>query len=341
MRVIVTGGAGYIGSHTVRELARAGWDVVVIDNLVYGHRAAIIDPEVTLLEGSLDDQKILDQAFSKPVDVVVHFAAYAYVGESVTEPLKYYQNNLAAPLTLLARMKAENCTRFVFSSTCATYGIPEEMPIVETLAQNPINPYGQSKLMLEKVLQDCETAWGLKSVFLRYFNAAGSSSDGKIGEDHNPETHLIPLVIAAGMGKRKDIKIFGSDYPTPDGTCVRDYIHVEDLASAHSKAITYLSDGGDTIAVNLGTGIPVSVNELIQTFEKVTGLKVPVQYTDRRPGDPPELLADPSRAKEVLGWQAVNSDISNILESAYRWFSQPHGGKYESNSPQKTTDVEK
>jgi len=328
MRVIVTGGAGYIGSHTVRELAAAGWDVVVIDNLVYGHRGAIINDKVTLLEGSIDDPAILDQAFAKPVEVVVHFAAYAYVGESVTEPLKYYQNNLAAPLALLTRMKQENCTRFVFSSTCATYGIPEQIPIVETESQQPINPYGQSKLMLEKVLLDCEHAWGLKSVFLRYFNAAGSSSDGKIGEDHDPETHLIPLVIAAAMGKRDHISIFGSDYPTPDGTCVRDYIHVEDLATAHTKAITYLENGGATTAVNLGTGVPVSVKELIEEFEKVSGLTVPVQSADRRAGDPPELLADPSLAKETLGWQAEKSDISNILRTAYAWFSQPHGGKY-------------
>ncbi|YCM42415.1 UDP-glucose 4-epimerase GalE [Verrucomicrobiaceae bacterium 227] len=326
MRVIVTGGAGYIGSHTVRELVRAGWDVVVIDNLVFGHRSAIVDDGVTLLEGDLDDPDILDRAFSQPVDIVVHFAAYAYVGESVVEPLKYYENNLAAPLSLLARMKKENCQRFVFSSTCATYGIPEEIPIKETSAQNPINPYGQSKLMLEKVLVDCEAAWGLKSVFLRYFNAAGCSLDGAIGEDHDPETHLIPLVIAAAMGRRENIQIFGSDYDTPDGTCVRDYIHVEDLASAHSKAISYLLDGGSTVAVNLGTGVAVSVMEIVKEVERVTGLKVPVQYAARRPGDPPVLLADPSLAEELLGWKAVNSDLAKILESAYSWFSRPHGG---------------
>ncbi|MDB4451901.1 UDP-glucose 4-epimerase GalE [Akkermansiaceae bacterium] len=329
MRVIVTGGAGYIGSHTVRELARASWDVVVIDNMVYGHRDAIVDEVVTLLEGSLDDPAILDQAFSSPVDVVVHFAAYAYVGESVTDPLKYYQNNLGAPLALLARMQKENCTRFVFSSTCATYGVPDVIPIVESEPQEPINPYGQSKLMLEKVLADCDHAWGLKSVFLRYFNAAGCSADGMIGEDHDPETHLIPLVIAAALGRRAEIQIFGTDYPTPDGTCVRDYIHVEDLASAHTKAISYLQHEGATVAVNLGTGIPISVREIVKQVEAVTGLVVPVKYADRRAGDPPELLADPSLAKEVLGWEATHSDIENILKTSFTWFSQAHEGKYQ------------
>ncbi|MDA7684075.1 UDP-glucose 4-epimerase GalE [Akkermansiaceae bacterium] len=328
MRILVTGGAGYIGSHTVRELVSQGWEVVVIDNLVYGHREAIVDPSVVLLEGSLDDPKILDQAFAKKVDIVVHFAAYAYVGESVEDPLKYYQNNLAAPIALLSRMQHENCKQFVFSSTCATYGIPETCPIDESFPQEPINPYGESKLMLEKVLRDCETAWGLRSIFLRYFNAAGCSLDGVIGEDHDPETHLIPLVIAAALGKRKSIKVFGSDYPTPDGTCVRDYIHVLDLASAHSKAISYLTNGGVTTAVNLGTGVPISVKEIIAGVEKVTGKKVPVEQVDRRAGDPPELLADPSRANELLGWQPRHSDLKTILESAYQWSSSPRNGSY-------------
>ncbi|MDA7629363.1 UDP-glucose 4-epimerase GalE [Akkermansiaceae bacterium] len=328
MRILVTGGAGYIGSHTVRELVSQGWEVVVIDNLVYGHREAIVDPSVVLLEGSLDEPKILDQAFAEKVDVVVHFAAYTYVGESVEDPLKYYQNNLAAPIALLSRMQQEDCKQFVFSSTCATYGLPKACPIDETFPQEPINPYGESKLMLEKVLRDCESAWGLRSIFLRYFNASGAALDGLIGEDHDPETHLIPLVIAAALGRRDSIKVFGSDYPTPDGTCIRDYIHVLDLASAHSKAITYLTNGGTTDAVNLGTGIPISVKEIISGVEKVTGKTVPVEFTDRRAGDPPELFADPSKAFELLSWKPKHSDLETILKSAYEWCSNSRNGTY-------------
>lgn len=327
--VLVTGGAGYIGSHTVRLLASQGRKVVVLDNLVYGHRDAIVDPEVELVIGAVGDKALLQELFARHrFGAVVHFAAYAYVGESVTDPLKYYRNNTAEPLTLLEVMQEHGCKNFVFSSTCATYGVPASIPISEKNPQEPINPYGRSKLMLEWILADCDRAWGLKSACLRYFNASGSSEDGLIGEDHNPETHLIPRVLMAVTGEISHVDVFGTDYPTPDGTGVRDYIHVADLATAHSKALDHLGAGGESVQCNLGTGVGVSVNEIIAAVEEVTGKKVPVQYGPRRAGDPPELLADPRLAEEVLGWVARHRDVRDMVRSAWTWINGTRGGRY-------------
>jgi UDP-glucose-4-epimerase GalE len=327
--VLVTGGAGYIGSHTVRLLASQGRKVVVLDNLVYGHRDAIVDPDVELVVGAVGDKPLLQELFARHhFGAVVHFAAYAFVGESVTDPLKYYRNNTAEPLTLLEVMEEHGCKNFVFSSTCATYGVPASIPISESNPQEPINPYGRSKLMLEWILADCDRAWGLKSACLRYFNASGSSEDGLIGEDHTPETHLIPRVLMAVTGEISHVDVFGTDYPTPDGTGVRDYIHVADLASAHSKALDHLGAGGESVRCNLGTGVGVSVKEIISAVEEVTGKMVPVQYGPRRAGDPPELLADPRLAAEVLGWVAQHRDVRDMVRSAWTWISGTRGGRY-------------
>ncbi|WP_367872367.1 UDP-glucose 4-epimerase GalE [Luteolibacter sp. Populi] len=329
--VLVTGGAGYIGSHTVRFLAAQGYKVVVLDNLVFGHRQAIVDDSVELVVGDIGDKALIADLFDRHgFAAVIHFAAYAYVGESVTNPLKYYLNNTAAPLALLEVMQEKGCKNFVFSSTCATYGVPENIPIVEANPQNPINPYGRSKLMFEWILRDCDTAWGLRSVALRYFNASGSSKDGKIGEDHDPETHLIPRVLMAAAGEIEHLDVFGTDYPTPDGTCIRDYIHVDDLASAHAAAIAHLAAGGSSVACNLGTGVGVSVKEIITAAEAVTGRPVPVKYSPRRPGDPPQLLADPAFAKQTLGWSASHTDVRDMVGSAWAWMSGPRKGHYES-----------
>lgn len=327
--ILVTGGAGYIGSHTVRLLASQGRKIVVLDNLAYGHRDAIIDEGVELVVGDVGDRELLERLFEEhKFSAVVHFAAFAYVGESVTDPLKYYRNNTAEPLTLLEVMQKNACKIFVFSSTCATYGVPNTIPIVESTPQDPINPYGRSKLMLEWVLRDCDAAWGLKSACLRYFNASGSSADGKIGEDHDPETHLIPRVLMALSGEISHVDVFGTDYPTPDGTCIRDYIHVEDLADAHAKAIDLLSGGAGSIRCNLGTGVGVSVKQIIDAAEEVTGKKVPVKYGPRREGDPPQLLADASLAKEVLGWEAGHKDVRDMVAGAWAWMNGPNSGRF-------------
>lgn len=327
--ILVTGGAGYIGSHTVRQLAAQGRKIVVLDNLVYGHREAIVDPEVELVVGEVGDKGLLKELFAKHrFSAVVHFAAYTYVGESVTNPLKYYRNNTADPLTLFEVMQDAGCKAFVFSSTCATYGVPDAIPITEGNSQNPINPYGRSKLVTEWILRDCDTAWGLKSVSLRYFNASGSSADGLIGEDHNPETHLIPRVLMALTGEIEYLEVFGQDYETPDGTCIRDYIHVEDLADAHGRALDHLLGGGDSVRCNLGTGVGVSVKEIIDAAEEVTGKKVPVKYGPRREGDPPRLVADPRLALDLLGWKAGHRDIREMLVPAWKWMTGPRGGRY-------------
>ena len=327
--VLVTGGAGYIGSHTVRLLASQGHKVVVLDNLVFGHEEAIVDDGVELVIGEVGDPALVDRLFAEHgFDAVVHFAAYAYVGESVTDPLKYYRNNTAEPLNLLEVMQKHGCKSFVFSSTCATYGVPDSIPIVESNTQDPINPYGRSKLMVEWILRDCDAAWGLKSACLRYFNASGSAADGSIGEDHDPETHLIPRVLMAVKGEISHLDVFGTDYPTPDGTCIRDYIHVEDLATAHAQAIDHLVDGGDSVRCNLGTGVGVSVKQIIQAVEEITGKEVPVKYGDRRAGDPPQLLADPTHAKETLGWEAQFKDVRDMVRSAWAWANGPKQGKY-------------
>lgn len=330
-KILVTGGAGYIGSHTVRQLVKEGFGIVVLDNLVYGHREAIVDPGVELVVGDLGDRNTVEVLFSAHrISAVIHFAAYAYVGESVEEPSKYYQNNTAAPLVLLDVMRAHGCKNFIFSSTCATYGNPVYVPIDEKHPQNPINPYGQSKLMLEKILMDYDHAYALRSVRLRYFNACGCSSDGLIGEDHAPETHLIPVMLMTLTGEREKITVFGTDYDTEDGTCIRDYIHVEDLARAHVAALRHLAEGGASLSCNLGTGNGVSVRQIIQIAEEVTGQKIPVEYGDRRAGDPPVLVADPSLAREVLGWVAEISDVRDSIASAWKWMQNDRGGRYSS-----------
>jgi UDP-glucose 4-epimerase len=330
--ILVTGGAGYIGSHTVRLLSAQGRKVVVLDNLVFGHERAIVNPEVDLVVGDVGDQELVRSLFKKySFGAVIHFAAYAYVGESVTNPLKYYQNNTAAPVQLLQVMQESGCKVFVFSSTCATYGVPDQLPITESNRQNPINPYGQSKLMVEKILTDCDPAWGLKSACLRYFNASGCSKDGKIGEDHDPETHLIPRVLMAITGEIDYLEVFGTDYDTPDGTCIRDYIHVEDLADAHARALDHLSAGGDSIRCNLGTGVGVSVKEIISAVEEITGKAVPVKYGPRRAGDPASLVADPALAKKLLGWEASRKDIREMVGPAWTWMNGAFKGRYPAN----------
>lgn len=328
--ILVTGGAGYIGSHTVRLLHSEGYQVVVLDNLVYGHRDAIVDEGVEFIEGTVGDREFVQALFEKhQFTGVIHFAAYAYVGESVTDPLKYYSNNVAEPVVLLEVMREFGVKAFVFSSTCATYGNPVKLPLAEDHPQNPVSPYGRSKLMVEWVLKDCDTAWDLKFAALRYFNASGSAFDGSIGEDHDPETHLIPLVLMAIKGEREKITVFGTDYDTPDGTCIRDYIHVDDLASAHLAALRKLMTGGDSICCNLGTGVGFSVKEIIDVAEEVTGQKVPVEYGERRAGDATHLMADPRGAKEMLGWEANYKTPKPMVESAWKWLSGKRGGRYE------------
>lgn len=329
MPILVTGGAGYIGSHAVRLLAGQGRKIVVLDNLVFGHAQAIVDPGVELVVGDVGDSDLVRTLFARHrFAAVVHFAAYAYVGESVSDPLKYYQNNTAEPIRLLQVMQEFGCKVFVFSSTCATYGAPETLPITESHPQHPINPYGRSKLMVEWILADCGHAWGLRSACLRYFNASACSADGKIGEDHQPETHLIPRVMMAVTGEIECLEVFGTDYATPDGTCIRDYIHVEDLAEAHARALDHLIAGGDSICCNLGTGIGVSVKEIIAAVEDVAGQTVPVIYGPRREGDPDSLVADPSLAKQVLGWEATHKDVHDLVRPAWRWMQGEHQGRF-------------
>ena len=328
--ILVTGGAGYIGSHTVRRLHGEGYQVVVLDNLCYGHRDAIVDPDVELVVGAVGDRDLLVDLFRKHnFDAVIHFAAFTYVGESVTSPLKFYRNNTAEPLILLEVMEEFGCKSFVFSSTCATYGEPQKLPLTEDHPQNPMSPYGKSKLMVEWILKDCEVAFGLKSAALRYFNASGSSLDGKIGEDNDPESHLIPLVLMSLTGELEKITVFGTDYSTPDGTCIRDYIHVADLAGAHLAAVNHLINGGESLQCNLGTGVGVSVKEIIDVSEEVTGKKVPVVYGERRPGDPARLVADPKMAKDLLGWEAEQKDVKAMIESAWKWLSGPRKGRFD------------
>ncbi|MEI8038733.1 MAG: UDP-glucose 4-epimerase GalE [Verrucomicrobiota bacterium] len=331
--ILITGGAGYIGSHTVRLLASQGRKIVVLDNLVFGHEQAILDPGVELVVGDVGDQTLVRSLFAKHAfGAVIHFAAFAYVGESVTNPLKYYQNNTAEPIKLLQVMQEFGCKVFVFSSTCATYGVPEQLPLTETNPQNPINSYGRSKLMVEWILKDCDQAWGLRSACLRYFNASGSSADGRIGEDHNPETHLIPRVMMAVTGEIDYLEVFGTDYATPDGTCIRDYIHVEDLADAHARALDHLAAGGQSVRCNLGTGVGVSVRQIITAVEEVTGKSVPVKFGPRRPGDPDSLVADPTLAKQLLGWQATRTDVRDMVRPAWLWINGSHHGRYPANT---------
>lgn len=314
--VLVMGGAGYIGSHTVKHLMQKGYDCVVADNLIYGHCEAVLTPHFE--KADLLDKTSLNAVFDKyDIEAVIHFAAFAYVGESVEKPQKYYENNVVGTLNLLDVMLAHNVKKIVFSSTCATYGEPEYVPIDENHPQNPINPYGRTKLMIEQIFRDYEKAYGLRHIALRYFNAAGCSKDGEIGESHTPETHLIPLVLKAIKGERENIKVFGTDYDTPDGTCVRDYIHVEDLAQAHRLALEKLDEYSGCI--NLGTGIGTSVKEIIEAAEKVSGRKCPVEYAPRRPGDPAKLFAANAKAREILNWQPEYADIASIIATAWNW----------------------
>lgn len=325
--ILVTGGAGYIGSHTALALQQGGFQVIVLDNLVYGHRELIeSELEIKLIIGDINDRPLLDQLFATHnIVAVIHFAAYAYVGESVSDPAKYYRNNVLGTLTLLEAMVAANVKKFVFSSTCATYGVPSVIPIPETHTQNPINPYGTSKLMVERILADFDSAYGLKSVCFRYFNAAGADPTGCLGEDHNPETHLIPLLLITALGKRDSISVFGTDYPTPDGTCIRDYVHVTDLAKAHVLGAKYLLKDGDSNVFNLGNGNGFSVREVIHTAQQVTGRKIKVIECDRRPGDPPILVGSSEKSRKILSWQSQYVDLHTIISHAWKWHQKRHG----------------
>ncbi|MEH2265752.1 UDP-glucose 4-epimerase GalE [Nostoc sp.] len=324
--ILVTGGAGYIGSHTVLALKEAGYNVVILDNLVYGHRDLVEKVlQVELIVGDTGDRALLDRLFkTRDITAVMHFSAYAYVGESVTDPAKYYRNNVLGTFTLLEAMLTASVKKFVFSSTCATYGVPEFVPIPENHPQNPINPYGATKLMVERILADFDVAYGFQSVRFRYFNAAGANPNGLLGEDHNPETHLIPLVLMTALGKREYISIFGTDYPTPDGTCIRDYIHVNDLADAHILGLEYLLKGGDSEVFNLGNGSGFSVREVIAAVEQVTGTSIAVEERDRRPGDPPILIGSGDKARAILGWQPQYPSIEDIVTHAWQWHQQRH-----------------
>src|SRR5215216_5051171 len=326
MNVLVVGGAGYIGSHCVRQLVAAGHRPVVLDNFVYGHRAAL-PKGVTVHEANLGDETVVGRILrDEKIEVVMHFAAFCYVGESVSDPLKYYFNNVVATLHLLKAMLDAGVKKFVFSSTCATYGVPTGMPIVETMPQAPINPYGQTKLDIENALKALAHANGLSFAAFRYFNAAGASEDGAIGEDHSPETHLIPIAIDAAVGKRPALQVFGNDYPTPDGTCLRDYVHVDDLSRAHIGVFEKLQQPGAALFYNLGTGKPTSVLEVIRAVEKATGKKVPYQFAPRRAGDPPELYADSRKARSELNWEIKFPDIDSIVATAWKWHSSHPDG---------------
>ena len=317
MRILVTGGAGYIGSHTVKWLLAHGHQVTVYDNLSLGHRAAV--PAEILVEGDLKDVDHLDQVLvGHQIDSVIHFAANSLVGESVTHPAKYYQNNLLNSLNLLERVRRHGIQRFVFSSTCATYGVPDAVPITEAQTQLPINPYGNTKLAFEKMLSDYAPAYNIGFAALRYFNASGASPDGTIGEDHTPESHLIPIVLQVALGKRPHVEIFGTDYPTPDGTCIRDYIHVDDLASAHLLALEKIVPGTGRF-YNVGIGNGYSVREVIQTVEAVTGKKIAVKEGPRRAGDPPSLVAGSDLVRHELGWKPTYTELRPIVESAWNW----------------------
>jgi UDP-arabinose 4-epimerase len=320
--ILVTGGAGYVGSHACKALAGAGYRPVVYDNLSRGYREAV--RWGPLVEGDLHDRARLVAAMgAHQVTAVMHFAAFAYVGESVTDPEIYYANNLGGTLALLGAMREAGVGNIVFSSTCAVYGVPEKLPISETTAKLPLNPYGDTKLAIERALHWYAGAYGMRYMALRYFNAAGADPDGEIGENHEPETHLIPLVLRAALGVGKPVEIYGTDYPTPDGSAVRDYIHVTDLADAHLRALGRLAAGGDGAALNLGTGSGSSVREVIAAVERVGGRKVPHREVARRPGDPPELVADPTLARAQLGWQPPHSDLDKIIATALAWETRP------------------
>lgn len=322
--ILITGGAGYIGSHTNALFQEAGYDTIILDNLVYGHKESILGGK--FIQGDISNATVLDKIFKEnAIDAVVHFAAFAYVGESVTNPSKYYNNNVASTIVLLDAMVRNGVKNFIFSSTCATYGISKAMPITEDTEQSPINPYGASKLMIERIVKDYASAYGIKFCIFRYFNAAGADPLCRIGEWHTPETHIIPLILDAAIGRRKSVSIFGTDYPTKDGTCIRDYIHVTDLADAHLKAYEYLIGGGESQFLNLGTMKGISIRELIDVAKKVTEIDFTVNETERRAGDPPELIGSMEKARSVLGWIPGHSDIEEIMTHAWNWHKKLYG----------------
>ena len=318
MNILVVGGAGYIGSHMVKRLGQLGCRVTTLDNLSAGYRDAVLCGE--LVQGDMADKALLNLVFAKgQFDAVMHFASFIQVGESVVQPAKYYANNVVNTLQLLDVMLAHGVKQFIFSSTAATFGEPQYVPIDEAHPQHPINPYGRSKLMVEQALADYDTAYGLKSVCLRYFNAAGADPEGQLGERHEPETHLVPLVLQAASGRRAHISVFGRDYDTPDGTCIRDYIHIVDLCEAHWLALQHLAQGGASEAFNLGNGQGFSVQEVIDTARQVTGRAIAVQEGPRRAGDPARLVADAARARQLLGWQPRYADLATIIAHAWQW----------------------
>ena len=326
MTVLVLGGAGYIGSHTVYALIEKGEEVVIIDNLETGHIEAV-HPQARFYQGDIRDRAFVDSVFDKEkIDAVIHFAANSLVGESMTNPLKYYDNNVNGTKVLLQSMVAHGLNKIVFSSTAATYGEPESVPILETDKTEPTNAYGETKLAMEKMFKWTDSAHGMKYVSLRYFNACGAHVSGEIGEAHSPETHLIPLILQVPLGQREAISIYGDDYPTSDGTCIRDYIHVTDLAQAHILAVEYLMKGNSSNIFNLGNGIGFTVKEVIDTARKVTGHPIPATVTPRRAGDPAQLIASSDKARSVLGWNPQHADLEEIISSAWKWHStHPHG----------------
>lgn len=327
MATLVLGGAGYIGSHTVDRLIEKGEKTIVVDSLVTGHRQAV-NKDAKFYQGDIADKDFMRQVFKEnsDIDAVIHFAAYSLVAESMKKPLKYFDNNTAGMVKLLEVMNEFSIDKIVFLSTAATYGIPEEVPIKETTPQNPINPYGESKLMMEKIMRWADKAYGIKFVPLRYFNVAGAKPDGSIGEDHMPETHLLPIVLQVAMGKRDKLQIFGDDYNTPDGTNIRDYVHPLDLADAHILAVDYLKAGNPSTAFNLGSSTGFSNREILEAARKVTNKEIPAEIAPRRGGDPDVLVASSTKAREVLGWKPQFDDISKIIETAWKWHTlHPEG----------------
>ena len=326
MSILVLGGAGYIGSHAVDQLINKGYKVVVIDNLLTGHRAAV-HKEATFYEGDIRDKAFVTSVFEKEtIEGVIHFAASSLVGESVEKPLKYFNNNVYGMQIVLEVMEAFDVKNIVFSSTAATYGEPEVSPIVETTPTNPKNPYGESKLIMEKMMKWCDNAYGMKYVALRYFNVAGAKRDATIGEDHTPETHLVPIILQVALGQREALSIFGDDYDTPDGTCIRDYVHVEDLIAAHILALEYLKAGNESNVFNLGSNNGYSVKEMLDAAREVTRKEIPAIVAPRRAGDPSSLVASSAKASEVLGWKPEYTDVKKIIETAWNWHvSHPNG----------------
>ncbi|KAF0422737.1 UDP-glucose 4-epimerase GalE [Pediococcus pentosaceus] len=328
MSILVVGGAGYIGSHMVKRLVEQNRDVVVVDNLSTGHRGAV-DKGVKFYEGDIRDHAFLKEVFDQEaIDTVVHFAAFSIVPESMEKPLKYFDNNTAGMVALLEEMRDHDVKRIIFSSTAATYGVPEKSPIEETDRKAPINPYGESKLMMEKIIKWADQAYGIKFVALRYFNVAGAYPDGSIGEDHGPETHLTPIILQVALGKRDQLQIFGDDYHTPDGTNVRDYVHVLDLADAHILAIDYLKAGNDSDVFNLGSSTGFSVKEMVEAAREATGEAIPAKIAARRPGDPDSLIAASQKARKILKWNPQYDDVKEIIKTAWNW-TQKHPNGYE------------